>query len=271
MKPRIAAIILTKNESQMIANCLTTLQWCDEVWVVDNDSTDGTAEIAEKQGAKIFKDKAKSFAERRNQVLSRINTDWVVYVDADERVTPQLAREIMVQAETTTANALAMARQNMMYGNFFAHGGWQEHVTRVFRKTHFRGWHGEIHESPQFEGEAVLLHSPLLHFTHRNTIDGLYKTISWTPIEAELLAHAHTPPVRVTTILRKGIMEFLRRGIFQRGYQDGMAGWIEAIVQGINRMLVYIQVWERQQQPSLPEKYHAEEKRLVELWKTTKV
>jgi (heptosyl)LPS beta-1,4-glucosyltransferase len=265
--PTITAIIIVKNEAEMIVNCIDTLRWCDDVLVVDSLSQDDTVALAETAGARVVQFYHPSMAKMRNEALKRVKTDWVVYIDADERVTPTLAKEIMVQLETSDGTALQMNRQNVHYGKIFHHGGWQyDQVTRVFRKNAFEEWYGDIHESPRFSGKLIQLQSPLIHLTHRSTIDGLRKTISWTPIEAELLFKANIPPVRLRTILRKGVMEFIRRGITRGGYKDGMEGWIEAVIQGINRMLVYIQVWELQRSPSLKETYHSIEQKIAAMW-----
>lgn len=268
--PSITAIIITKNEELMIANCLETLQWCQKILVVDTGSDDQTVEIAKRLGAEVISTKAVSFAERRTIPLEHVKTDWVFYIDADERVTPQLAKEILVQIETTQATALEVHRQNMMYGKYFQHGGWgKESFQRIFRRHGLAGWKGEIHESPIFEGEVVKLHSSLFHLTHRNTIDGLYKTAAWTPFEAKLLFEANIPPVTGWTLLRKTAMEFIRRAFLWNGRKDGMEGIIEAGIQAMNRFLVYVQVWELQQQPSLAERYHDKEKEFMKMWKKT--
>ena len=265
--PSITAIIIAKNEAEMIINCINTLSWCDEILVVDSASSDDTAKLAENAGVRVIGFSHRSMAKTRNEALKKIKTDWAIYVDADERVTPTLAKEIMVQLETSTAVALSIPRQNIHYGKVMKRGGWeQDRVTRVFNKNKFQEWYGDIHESPRFDGQEIKLSSPLVHLTHRDTLDGLKKTISWTPIEADLLAKANTQPVKVQTILRKGLMEFLRRGIFKQGYRDGVEGWIEAMVQGINRMLVYIQLWERQRQPSLESSYQQLEQQISKMW-----
>lgn len=265
--PSITAIVIAKNEAEMIVNCINTLSWCDEILVVDSASSDDTAKLAENAGVRVIGFSHLSMAKTRNEALKKVKTDWVIYVDADERVTPILAKEIKVQLETSTAVALSMPRQNIHYGKIMQHGGWdQDRVTRVFNKDKFQEWYGDIHESPKFNGEEIKLNSPLIHLTHRNTLDGLKKTTSWTPIEADLLAKADTNTVRVTTILRKGLMEFIRRGIIKQGHKDGVEGWIESIVQGINRMLVYIQLWERQRQPSLKNTYQQIEKHISKMW-----
>ncbi len=264
----ITAIIVAKNEEAMIVNCIETLRWCDEILVIDTASTDDTALLAEKVGARVVGLGYTSMAKVRNEALKRVKTDWVIYVDADERVTPTLAKEIMVHLETSNASAMKMNRQNIHYGKAFLHGGWQEDwVTRVFKKEAFQEWFGDIHESPKYTGSVVELHTPLIHLTHRNTTDGLKKTISWTPIEAELLFKGGAPKVGLFTILRKGIMEFLRRGFFKGGRKDGIEGWIEAIVQGINRMLVYIQLWELQRSPSLSDTYQKLEEKIATDWR----
>lgn len=263
----MTAIIIAKNEAEMIVNCIDTLTWCDEVLVVDSASSDDTAKLAENAGARVISYYHRSMAKSRNEAMKKIKTDWVIYVDADERLTPILAKEIMVQIETSTASALRMPRQNIHYGKIMSYGGWNEdYVTRVFKRAAFQEWYGDIHESPRYEGETITLASPLVHLTHRNTIDGLVKTISWTPIEAELLAKAQIAPVKIRTILRKGLMEFFRRGVLKQGYQDGIEGWLEAIVQGMNRMLVYIQVWEKQRKPSLESSYRQIETEISKMW-----
>lgn len=268
--PSITAIIIARNEELMLANCLETLQWCQEVIVVDTGSDDQTVAIAARLKAKVIHTTSRSFADRRTLPLESIKTDWVFYIDADERVTPQLAKEILVQIETTNANALEMHRQNMMYGKFFQYGGWgKEYVQRIFRRQTLAGWRGEIHESPIFEGEIFRLHGSLFHLTHRNTVDGLRKTTAWTPQEAKLLFEAGTPAVTGWTLLRKTVMEFIRRAFLWNGRKDGLEGMIEAGIQAMNRYLVYVQLWELQQQPPLEEKYHQKEMEFMKMWKKT--
>lgn len=271
MKPKITAIILARNEESMISGCIRTLGWCSEVLVIDDSSTDKTAQKAETLGARVVEFSHSSFARKRNEARKHAQGDWLFYLDADERVTPTLAKEILVNIETGAAPVLRFKRENYAYGYHFTHGGWQtDFVTRLFRKDALQEWTGEIHESPIFVGEVATLHSPLLHFTHRSTEENLRKSADWTKLEAELLYKAGEKPVTLFTLIRKGVMEFLRRGIFQKGYRDGLAGVIEAIVQAINRIIVYIQIWELQQKPTLPERYQKMEQELRQLWKREK-
>ncbi|NCN45660.1 MAG: hypothetical protein COU63_03300 [Candidatus Pacebacteria bacterium CG10_big_fil_rev_8_21_14_0_10_36_11] len=267
MGKKISAIILTKNEAPMLEVCIKSLHWCDEILVVDNGSIDETVSLAEQLGARVLNFSHPSFARKRNEALKHAKGDWVLYVDADERITPTLAKEILVHIETDSSPVLQFKRQNICYGYELNNGGWENDlVTRAFKKTALKEWTGQIHESPIYDGNAELLHSPLIHLTHRSTEENLIKSANWTKLEAELLFKANEKPVALLTIFRKGIMEFFRRAIFKKGYKDGMAGLIEAVVQGINRMIVYIQVWELQQKPNLPDRYSKIDKDLIDSW-----
>lgn len=267
-KPTLTAVIIARNEEKMILECMETLRWCENILVIDNGSTDATVKTAEAAGAKIISFTSQSFARVREEALKHVETDWLFYVDADERVTPTLAKEIAVNIETGTASALRMHRKNYFFGHPFAYGGWQNDVvTRAFRVADLEGWTGEIHESPEWKGEVRELTSPLLHFTHRSVVDNLKKSAEWTPKEAKAFIDAKIETVTFKTILRKGIMEFWRRAIRDKGYKDGTVGLIESLIQAINRMWVYIQIWELQQKPSIPERYSYLEEEIQKKWK----
>jgi glycosyltransferase involved in cell wall biosynthesis len=265
--PSITAIILAKNEAGMIANCIDSVRWCDEIIVIDDNSSDATATIAENSGARVVSFKSPDFSKKRELGLKKAKTDWVFYIDADERVTPRLYQEIAVHLETNQANALRFRRENICYGAHFEFGGWQsDYVTRIFKRAQLQGWDGAIHESPVFEGDVSTLHTPLVHLTHRSTQENLLKSAEWTHLEAELIAEASQAKVTFLTLIRKGIMEFIRRAYVAQGYKDGMPGMVEAVVQAMNRVMVYIQVWELQQKPTIPEKYEKIEREIAMQW-----
>lgn len=263
----ISAVILTRNEAAMIQNCLLGLQWCQELLVIDSQSSDQTPKLAQRHGATVITTQEQSFAKRRQLALKHVHQPWILYVDADERVTPELAHEIISCTAHSEAQAYTCKRQNIFFGHTMTAGGWQhDAVTRLFQTTALTGWSGEVHESPQFAGEAAQLEHPLIHFSHRDVVSGLYKTISWTPIEAKLLAQELAKPVSFFTIVRKGLGEFWRRTILNRGWRDGQPGLIEALIQAINRMLVYIQVWEQQANPPIAASYQQYEAQLSQAW-----
>ena len=252
----------------MIAACLNCLNWCKKILVIDTGSADKTVEIAESLGAQLVLFKHSSFAKIRTQALKYVNTPWLIYVDADERVTPILAKEIADNLNVPHLSAMKLQRENYFYGKKMLGGGWENDLlVRVFQKTELTGFSGEVHERPEFNGQALLLKAPLIHLSHRSTRDGLIKSADWTYLEAKLLVAAGVKKVGVRTLVRKGMGEFYRRYFLNKGYLDGPTGMIEAVIQAINRMLVYIQVWELQQKPGIKDLYDVKEREIELLWK----
>ncbi|MCA9373252.1 glycosyltransferase family 2 protein [Candidatus Woesebacteria bacterium] len=264
----VSAIILAKNEATMLPGCLHTLRWCSEVLIIDDGSTDGTASVAEDAGARVISFKHQSFARKREEGAKHAASPWLLYIDSDERVTPELVAEISAALhEKQSLAAYSINRENIFFGQAMHHGGWEtDVVTRLIKKDQLSGWKGEIHESPKISGEIGQLQEPLVHFSHRSVSDGLLKSADWTKTEALLLSKTIDKPVTLPVIIRKGLGEFWRRVIQKRGYRDGMVGYIEGLIQAINRVLVYIQIWEFQQSPPIPDLYAVKERELQILW-----
>ncbi len=264
---RISVVVITSNEERMISNCLDTLRSFDEIVVVDNGSKDSTVDLAKRAGAKIVHLHEASFAESRNAGMKAATGDWILYIDADERVTPALAHEIREKCLHPDHQAYAIRRQNILYGKAMQHGGWEkDSVVRLFAKTALRGWAGEVHEHAEVVGSVGELSQLLVHFTHRNMEQGLRKTIVWTPIEAQLFIKAGSKRISALSMLSAFFKSFLSRMLFQRAFKDGEQGVIEAFVQAMNRFIVMEQVWEMQQKPSLDAKYEQYERELAEVW-----
>ena len=265
----LTGIVIAQNEAKNITACLENLSHLTErILVIDNNSTDQTATLAQKAGAKVIPLDLQNFSQLRTLALRHVKTDWVFYLDADERLTPDLANEIAQMVATGAYQAGSFLRQNFFYGSKITAGGYQRDlVTRLFLKKNLRSWQGKIHESPVYSGQAHTFLTPLLHFTHRSTAENLIKSAHWTAMEAELLAAApQTKPVKGGTLLRKGLAEFYRRYFLQKGYRDGRTGFMEAFVQGLNRSLVYLQVWEKQLQPDLDSRYQKLEDQVKKTW-----
>lgn len=267
-KQSLTAVIIALNEAEMIGSCIDTLHWCSEIIVLDNGSTDDTVAIAKKKGAQIATTSKNSFAEIRNHALQYVKTEWVIYVDADERITPELAQEIISGIETNKADVFSFNRLNILLGTAMKHGGWEkDEVTRVFKKSMIGDWFGEVHESPRVLGKSVKLVNVLYHLTHRSIAANLQKTIVWTPIEAKLLVKALNYRVTPFTVLRKSILEFVRRGIIKSGYRDGEAGLVEALMQAVNVALIYLQIWEFQNKDVINNTYNKIDRQILESWK----
>jgi len=264
----LSAIILARNEEKMIGMCLKTLSWVNEILVIDDHSTDKTVSISEKYGATVINGTG-NFAGNRNLGKEVAKSDWLLYVDADERVSKSLADEILNALKKPKHCAYEINRVNYQIGTKLKWGGWgNDKIVRLFEKKGLKKWLGRIHEHAEVEGTTGELNEPLYHLTHRSVLEGLEKSIRWTNIEAEQFyesGHVNITPVRLIKVV---FSELFTRLIKRKGYRDGTEGWIEAMIQAMNRFIVYTRLWELQQKPGLEEKYSKIEKEIADEWKT---
>lgn len=264
----VTAVVITKNEESMLANCLDTLAWCDAVLVLDTGSTDRTTQVAEQMGATVAKAKGTNFSQWRNEAAELVQTPWILYIDADERVTPPLAKSIQSRLKRSDYDAYRLRRNNIMWGRWFQHGGWNRDILlRLIRKNRLKGWVGEVHEHAEVIGRVGEIEEPLVHLTHRSLYDGLRKSLDWTDVEARLLLAANHPKVGPLRLIKIVTFDLIKRLVFQRAGKDGHEGAIEAMIQSMNRFLVYTRLWELQQKPTIPERYERIESEILKQWK----
>lgn len=244
---RISAVILAKNEEEMIADCLDSVSFCDEILVIDSHSTDRTAEIASYKGAKVYEYITESFADRRNYGLELAKHDWILYVDADERVGNELKDAVLkaVKDEKSAYHAYKVKRKNYYYWNH--EWPYVETLERLFRKKYLNGWKGVLHETPKITGSSTTLEGYLLHYSHRNLSQMLQKTIEWSGFEADLRFKAHHPKVTWWRFARVMLTAFYDSYIHQKGYKAGTAGIVESIYQAFSMFITYAKLWEMQQ------------------------
>ena len=250
---KLSAIIIAKNEEKKIGGCLKSLAGLvDEIIVVDNDSIDKTVNISKSYGAKIFEYKGGSYSDWRNEGLKKAGGVWILYVDADERVTPELRDEILelvssIKYPVSPHSAFAIPRRNIILGKELKHGGWwPDYVKRLFRKNKFIKWVGELHEEPTFEGDLGHLKNPLIHIKHDNLYEMVEKTNSWSEIEARLMLKANHPPMTVPRFLSAMFREFWLRMVHHAAFLDGPEGIIYALYQVFSRFTSYAKLWELQ-------------------------
>jgi|SRR3989344_2058749 len=246
---KISAIVITKNQENIIADCLDSLSFCDEIIVVDGGSEDRTLEVAKRIGAKVFQIKTSDFSKLREFGLSKAKNDWVLYVDTDERVTPELAESIRNEALSVSSSefsAYKIKRKNFYLGN--NEWPYMERLERLFRRDSLKGWRGELHESPIIHGKVGELNGYLLHYTHRNLTLMLSKTIEWSKIEAELRFKAGHPKMVWWRFLRVMATSFFDWYFRQKGYKTGTVGLIEGMYQAFSIFITYARLWEMQQE-----------------------
>lgn len=243
---KLSIIILAKNEAETIADCINTLTALNpqELLVIDDESSDKTAALAHRQGAKIIKHKKHDFAEARNFALKQAMSDWVLYVDADEYASEGLVQEITEAVSNPKFVAYSLPRINYYLGKKWPK---TENVIRLFKKLNLKGWFGELHESPQVDGSVGTLTQPLNHHTHRSLSEMVANTIVWSGIEAKLRFEAHHPPVSWWRLPRVMLPTFWDYFVQQGGWKVGTVGLIESMYQTFSIFLTYARLWELQQ------------------------
>lgn len=243
---KISAVIIARNEENMIADCIDSVSFCDEVIVIDGGSEDRTGDIAKKHGAKVYEQSFIDFATARNSGLEKAMGKWIVYIDADERLDDLLKEEIQqkIEEDAEEISAYKIRRKNFYFGNY--EWPYIESMERLFRKDMLEGWYGTLHESPKIKGSVGLLDGFLLHYTHRNLSGMLAKTIAWSIAEAKLRFDAHHPKMTWWRFPRVMLSAFLHSYISQKGYKAGMVGLIESMYQSYSMFVTYAKLWEMQ-------------------------
>ncbi len=244
---QVSAILLTKNGEDLIADCLDSVSFCDEILVVDDKSTDRTVDIATHLGAKVISYDAPSFAEKRNFGLKKAKGKWVLYIDVDERISPELQSSIKqkIEQKGTDIVAYRFQRKNFYFGNH----EWPtiEHLPRLFLKSALQEWYGDVHETPIVRGETSDLDGYLLHYTHRDLTSMVAKTIMWSEVEARLRFNANHPRMSWWRFPRVMVTAFVDSYIKQKGYKAGTTGLIESMYQAFSMFITYARLWEMQQ------------------------
>lgn len=246
---KLSAVIIAKNEEAMISGCLETLGFADEVLVIDTGSIDKTIEIAKKHKAKVVKYlDGKHFSDWRNKGLKESCGDWVLYVDADERIPNALKGEILEVIESSdTKNAYAIPRRNFMFGREMKHIAVPpDYQKRLFRKNALRGWRGEVHEEPMIDGELGHLKNALVHEKHETFSEMVEKTNIWSNIEAKLMFEADHPQMNIPRFISAMAREFWKRMIVHKAFLDGKIGVIYGLYQVYSRFVSYAKLWEMQ-------------------------
>lgn len=243
---KLTAVIIAKNEEEMITEALQSLDFADEIMLINNSSTDKTKEIAEKYKAKVIEINTNDFSEMRNTALKHLTSEWILYLDADERIDKDLRENIKkVIRENSDFAAYKLLRKNYYLGK----NEWPkiEKIERLFKKESLKGWQGMVHESPKIDGKIGELSGFILHFTHRDLESMLDKTILWSQTEAMLRFNANHPKMTWWRFPRVMIGAFFDSYVLQRGFKAGPAGLIESMYQAFSMFITYAKLWELQQ------------------------
>jgi len=226
MTPMLAVVIITRNEAANIRDCLASVRFADEIVVVDSESTDDTVAICRELGAQVFVQPFAGFGQQKNAGIERATGQWILNVDADERISEPLREEIRsVIAAPDACDGYWIARQNFFGDRWVRHGGWYpDYTLRLFRRG--KGQYNEhpVHAAVQLDGASGTLRHPLLHYTCREFAAFADRQMRYAETIARELAKEGRRASPLDVALRP-FFTFLKMYVLRAGFLDGAVGW----------------------------------------------
>lgn len=275
----VAAIVLTFNEEQHIADCLASLDWCDEIWIVDSFSTDDTIRTCRRYTDRIAEHSFEGFSAQRQWALDNlpIESDWVLFIDADERVTSELAEEIARETERSDFDGYYIPRKQYFWGKWLRFG---ECSPSYSLRLHRRGTGHyplkEVHEALKVDGPVGFMSGRLIHISRETMTEMIDKLNKYSTRDAirmyrtgqELYTTDEESYSRINMALKgifrklpcKPLCKFLYDFVILQGFRDGRLGFTWAFAQGLYVFLCYFKLWEMKQgiaQPPVAEQIEA--------------
>ncbi len=232
-KVSLSVILIACNEASNIVDCLSQLGWATERIVVEHGSSDGTETLAISAGAEVLQTADwPGFGPQKNRALDRARCDWVLSIDADERVSPQLAREITEVVQRDSGSSYEIPRLTNFRGQWIRHCGWTpDHVVRLFRRGSARFSDDLVHERVLTDGASPgRLKSPLLHYSYPTPAEYWRKLERYSHAWA-VQEHAEGRRVSMVRAAASGLMAFIRSYFFRLGFLDGAMGFAVCTMQ----------------------------------------
>jgi glycosyltransferase involved in cell wall biosynthesis len=241
--PRITAIVITKDNGRDIGDCLDSLAFCDERIVVDSGSSDDTVKIAREKGASVTFHEWPGFGPQKNFALSLAHGDWILWLDADERITPALTIAIKRAVESGAADGYEISRLSTFCGRPMRHSGWHpDYVLRLFRRGRGRFSDGIGHDHVICEGKVARVSGVILHFAVRRLEDSLERIERYSTIGAQTILESGRR-VSFATGVARGLFAFFRTYVLRLGFLDGREGFLLAVANAEGTYYRYMKAW----------------------------
>lgn len=252
----LSACIITLNEEDNLPDCLQSLDFAEEIVIVDSGSTDGTRKIATQAGARFFTRKFDNYIQQKNHAISLAKGPWILFLDADERISPELREQILglrdqegfiraISAKKREVSGFRMPRLTYYLGRWIRHSGWYpDYSIRLFRKGEGRFVGKTFHEKVEVHGEYATLRGPILHYSYRNIQEHLNIINRYSDLFAEeRLAAGKSNGVLFS--IGEAVVKFLSMYLWRFGFLDGKTGLVIAVLGSYYNFLKYIKVWEK--------------------------
>lgn len=239
---KISVTIITFNEEDNIEDCLKSVQWAEEIILVDSGSSDATVEISKKYTDKIYFNKWQGFANQKSFALEKALNEWVLSIDADERITPELKDEIL-NSDLSSAEGYYIHRKNYFLDKVIKYCGWgSDFQLRLFRKSKTKLTERLVHEGFIVEGKTSKLKNQMIHLTHTDLKKTFSKINDYSTLEA--VEKHKRKNINGLTMILYPLIAFIQHYIFRKGFLDGVHGLMVSINHAMTKLQVYMKIWE---------------------------
>jgi len=243
---KLSVVIIAGNEEKNIRDCLESVKWADEIIVIDSESSDNTRQIANEYTPKVFVKKWEGYVQQRKYSIEKTSYDWVLSIDADERVSDLLKLEIQELLNSDDrVNGYYIPRQNYFMNKVIKSCGWYpDYQMRFFNKNYVQLTDRKVHEGFIVEGKTSYLKNHLIHFTHQNIADTIKKINEYSTLQA--LEKKDGKRVKARNLVLNPLAAFLNHFISRKGFKDGIYGLMVSIIHMLTNLLTYMKIWEMQ-------------------------
>jgi glycosyltransferase involved in cell wall biosynthesis len=249
---KITATVITLNEEHNIAAALESLAWADEIIVVDSESSDRTVEIARRFTDRVYVRPWPGYSAQKNFASEQASNDWIFSLDADERVSEELAREIeqLERGGEPDAAAFQMPRLTFYLGRWIKHSGWHpDYKVRLYDRKR-ASWRGDyVHETLEADGKVERLSGGLLHYTVRNASEHHLRMDRYTTLAAQQ-SYSQGKRASIGSLFVSPVIVFLRSYVFKLGFLDGVPGLAIARFAAHYEFLKNLKLWEMRRRVS---------------------
>jgi glycosyltransferase involved in cell wall biosynthesis len=240
----LSAVLITRNAAAVLEPCLDSLAFADEVVIVDSSSSDGTVELASRKGARVVPKVGLGFGRQKQFAVEQASHDWVLCLDADERVSPRLARSIEQALATPVSPVYRMARRNRFLGRWLSHGeGYPDWSPRLFNRMNARWSDDLVHEKVLFAVTPGTLHGDLMHDSSDDLSAYLERQNRYTTLAARQ-AYEQGRSAGVLHLLFSPVVRFFKFYVLRLGFLDGLPGLLHISIGCINSYIKYAKLIE---------------------------
>jgi glycosyltransferase involved in cell wall biosynthesis len=247
----LSVVIITKNEAHHISRCLESVQWADEIIILDSGSEDDTLKLCNKFTDKIYSTDWPGFGIQKQRAVEKAKAEWILSIDADESVSSELREEIQQTIQSTQFNGFEIPRLSSYCGKQIHHGGWwPDYTLRLFRKGYGKFSESIVHEKIELKGKTGRLESPLRHETYINLEEVINKINSYSSLSAKMMYEKRTKSSLGEAISR-ATWTFFRTYLLRAAFLDGREGLMLSISNAETAYYKYLKLFELYQKRNI--------------------